>query len=215
MSEKRTHKIHYYNQIARFDGKNVFVEVLNNTFHLGKGKVMLNFIKYNEKGVTDKIDIYIDIQKAVVLCQDILSGKLARNVRDAQATKMFENKPVSPYTSYFTSLGGQNEARAGRADGMALSKQFKIQAGTRVPWVLRAETGPGKSSDTGLIVPSGKAEQYINVALQDEDLKALALLLDKHINAYINHVYTDHAKDFYPNERINIFKADPSRSQNK
>ena len=37
----------YSTQIARFDGKNCFVEVLNSAFNIGK--VQLNFCQYDEK----------------------------------------------------------------------------------------------------------------------------------------------------------------------
>lgn len=203
MSER---KIQYYNQIYRVDGKNVFLEVLNNAFNIGKGKVNINFVKYDDSGITEKIDIYIDLPKALLLCNDILSGKLAKTVALALKEGKFENKPVNDYTSYFVNMGGKNEEAAKREDGMALSKQFKIQKGNKVPWIFRAEIGPGKSNETGLIVPQGKAEKFINVPLTDDDLKIFALLLEKHINAYITHVYLDHAKDFYPYEKINIFK---------
>lgn len=206
-------KKHYYNQIARFDGKNCFLEVMNNGFALGKGKVLLNFVQYDTSvGAGDRIvaniDIYMDLQKAAYLCEEIKSGQFAKMVRDAKKVGKFKNQTVNDYTVYFVDMGGKTPERAARPDGLALSRQFKIQTGSRMPWVLRAEVGPGEVNETGLIVPKGKCEKYINIALTDEDFKALAVMLDKHIQAYINHVYQSHSDRFYPREEINIFTPD-------
>lgn len=68
-------------QIIRLDGKNCFVEVMN--FAFGIGKVQINFIEYDlsknqGERVKQEVNIYIDIDKFLVLANDVLSGKIAK-----------------------------------------------------------------------------------------------------------------------------------------
>ena len=85
---------------------------------------------------------------------------------------------------------------------MALSRQFKIQVGTKYPWVLRGEVGPGESNETGLIVPKGKTETAINIPVIDEDFKAFAHMINMHLHAYYAHVYNTYHKELFPNEKL-------------
>jgi len=207
----------YSTQIARFDGKNVFVEVLNNAFQIGK--VQMNFIEYDgtTKKQTKKLDLFMDIGKALVLSQDILSGKLAKTIEIAKREGTFDGKAVNDYTCYFIDMGGQNEERVKRnlaklgknhswlTEGMALSKQFKIQAGKRVPWIFRAEYGVGETNSTGLIVPKGMAKESINIPLTDENIKEFAIIIQMHIQAYFNQFYVKYNKELFPNDKINVY----------
>lgn len=208
----------YSTQIARFDGRNVFVEVLNNAFQIGK--VQMNFIEYD--GSTNKqkrkLDLFMDIGKALVLSQDILSGKLAKTIELAKRDGTFEGKAVNDYTSYFTDMGGQNEEKVKRnlaklskdyswlTEGMALSKQFKIQAGKKIPWIFRAEYGVGETNSTGLIVPKGMAKESINIPLTDENIKEFAIIVQMHIQAYFNQFYVKYNKELFPNDKVNVYK---------
>lgn len=74
------------NQIIRFDGRNVFIEVMNTAFEIGK--VQINFVEYDitfEKNSRQKqnISIYIDIEKFLVLANDILTGRMFTLARQA------------------------------------------------------------------------------------------------------------------------------------
>lgn len=179
------------NQIIRLDGKNVFLEVMNSAFEIGK--VNINFIEYDvnqEKNsrIKQSIPIYIDMDKMLVLINDILSGRISAL---AKAEKAKGNKWAN---AIYTDLGGVSaknlEARGkARPDGMSLSRQFKITPGDKMPWILSGEMGAGKENDKGLIVPQGKAENLVRVPLSDDDFKRLAIVVKAHIESFITSQY--------------------------
>ena len=89
--------------------------------------------------------------------------------------------------------------------GMAISRQFKIQTGQKYPWVLRAEYGPGKSSDTGLIVPQGNAPVYINLPVDADSFYKMAVAIKYSYQAYLNQYYNRFGDKLFPNEKVKIF----------
>ena len=133
----------YSSQIARIDGKNVFVEVLNGAFSIGK--LQMNFIEYDEQTnkQTKKLDMYIDALLAVSLAERILNGEFQRYVAEVKASGK-----ATQWTSYFTDMGGVSEDKvAAKFDefaekypflkkGDAISRQLKVQTGNKYPWVL-------------------------------------------------------------------------------
>lgn len=179
------------NQIIRLDGKNVFLEVMSHAFEIGK--VNINFIEYDvnqEKNsrIKQSIPIYIDMDKMLVLINDILSGRMSAL---AKAEKAKGNKWAN---AIYADLGGVSarnlEARGkSRPDGMSLSRQFKITPGDKMPWILSGEMGAGKENDKGLIVPQGKAENLVRVPLSDDDFKRLAIVVKAHIESFITSQY--------------------------
>lgn len=182
-------------QIIRFDGKNVFMEVMNSAFEIGK--VQMNFIEYDEKleignRQTKNIPIYMDIPKALALIHNILSGQMHKLAAEAKETA---KKGGYRYCKeIFIDLGGvsaETLAKRGksRPDGLALSRQFKIIPGDKLPWIFQAEIGAGEESETGLIVPKGKPEEVVRVPLTDEALITFAAVLKEHINAYLTSQY--------------------------
>jgi len=208
----------YSTQIARFDGKNCFVEVLNSAFNIGK--VQLNFCQYDEttKAMTKRLDIYVDINRMLVLCNDILTGNFAKIVEHAKKTNSFEGREVNDYTCYFTDMGGISEDKVNKKlsdyqktypwvqSGKGISRQFKIQAGQKMPWILRAEYGLGVSSETGLITPSGKPADYINIPMTNESFKMLAIVIKTHYEAYLNQYYNKFSGELFPNDKCKVFK---------
>ena len=208
----------YSTQIARFDGKNCFVEVLNSAFNIGK--VQLNFCQYDEttKAMTKRLDIYVDINKMLVLCNDILTGNFAKIVEHAKKNNNFEGREVNDYTCYFTDMGGISEDKVNKKlgdyqktypwvqSGKGISRQLKIQAGQKMPWILRAEYGLGVSSETGLITPSGKPADYINIPMTNESFKMLAIVIKTHYEAYLNQYYNKFSGELFPNDKCKVFK---------
>lgn len=195
------------NQIKRVDGKNCFVEALNDSFNIGK--VLLNFKEYDEskqKGekFTKEVSIYIDIDEFLLLSNDILSGKIYK-LAEAEKAKG-EKYPKEIYAD----MGGvsskgivrqdENRAKKGRKTltemyniptGKCLSRQFKIFPGLKYPFMLIAECGIGEESDTGLIVPKygNKPEQKIMIPFSADALKKFVLIIQTHINAYLSSKY--------------------------
>lgn len=180
-------------QIIRFDGKDTFFEVMANAF--GIDKVQINFRKYDvskSKGskFTQQVDCYVNVEDALVLAQDILSGKIHAL---AEAEKAKGAKYPAPI---WQSMGGMTADRAKdkglRTDGMALSRVIKLAPGSAKPFVLTAESGKGEQNAQGLIVPryGTSPENRIMVALTGDQLKQLALLINMHLNAYYSAQYS-------------------------
>ena len=207
----------YSTQIFRVDGKNCFMEVLNTAFPIGK--VQFNFVEYDEKTnkQTKKLDIYMDILQAVALAERILSGEFGNMVASAKAAGKFNGMTVNTYTSFFVDMGGISEDKVAKKfedyqkqcsflkEGQAISRQFKIQTGSKYPWVLRAEYGPGKSSDTGLIVPQGNAPVYINLPVDADSFFKMAVAIKYSYQAYLNQYYNKFGAKLFPNDQVKIF----------
>jgi hypothetical protein len=193
------------------------MEVLNIAFPIGK--VQFNFVEYDEKTnkQTKKLDIYMDALQAVSLAERILSGDFAAMVNAAKTSGKFNGMTVSTYTSFFTDMGGISEEKVAKKledyqsqypfvkEGQAISRQFKIQTGSKYPWVLRAEYGPGKSSETGLIVPQGNAPVYINLPVDADSFYKMAVAIKYSYQAYLNQYYAKFGDKLFPNEKVKIF----------
>ena len=217
MESKKNMRDSYSTQIFRVDGKNSFMEVLNIAFP--SGKVQFNFVEYDEKTnkQTKKLDIYMDALQAVALAERILSGDFATMVQNAKTSGKFNGMNVTTYTSFFTDMGGISEEKVAKKledyqkqypfvkEGQAISRQFKIQTGSKYPWVLRAEYGPGKSSDTGLIVPQGNAPVYINLPVDADSFYKMAVAIKYSYQAYLNQYYAKFGDKLFPNEKVKIF----------
>lgn len=182
-------------QIVRFDGKNVFVEVLNSM--IDKGKLVLNFVQYDTSQDTggrqkENLNFFIDLDDFLVLAQDIKSGKLAK-MRELE--KQIAKKADSKYCKHvYSLLGGVSATNLAkrsqeRSDKMSLSRQFKLTPGSTQPWMLSCEHGPGEEDDKGLIVPKGRPESIVRVALTDDSLKKLAIAVELQIQAYYSGMY--------------------------
>lgn len=224
------------NQIIRFDMKNIkekkgcFVEVMKSAFAINK--VQINFREYDEnrpKGdrFTKEIDLYMDIDKFLVLANDVLSGKVAK-IAEIEKTRAKQESEKSGRTVYprelddFTDMGGlnpenlkkSNERRKSKGlkpysemyaipEGKSMSRQLKIVPGLKAPFMLKGEIGVGEESDTGLIVPKYgiKPSQMVQVPVQVNDFKKLVLIVQAHINAFLSAQYVVSATD--PNKNNN------------
>lgn len=185
-------------QIYREDGKNSFVEIVGNMLH--KGIVVINFCEYDEKTnkQTSKIDLYVETPKFLGLMNGMLNGEFRQRIEKAKAEGVFEGEKVSQYTSYFMDMGGANEDKVKEKfnvyqerfpwlkEGMAISRQFKVQTGTnsKYPYVFRGEVGPGKSNDKGLIVPQGRPMKYTNIPFTYDSIMACASICVSYISAF-------------------------------
>lgn len=204
-------------QIIRVDGKNVFVEVVSSSFTIQK--VQMNFIEYNEqtKKQTTRIDIFVDMWSALALAERIINGEFFRMVNKAKNENSFEGKVISAYTSYFSNMGGLSEPRVEEKfetlkkqhpfleKGMALSRQFKIQVGNKMPWVLRAECGIGKCSESGLIMPQGASKQCVNIPVDTDSLIKIAIAIKYSCNAYLNQYYAKYADKLFPKDTVRTY----------
>lgn len=182
-------------QIIRFDGKNVFFEVMADA--LGIGKIKMNFIEYDinqEKNnrIKQRVEIYLDRADALVLANDILSGKM--KILADKAKEEAKAKGLKYVPAIYTNMGGTSakaleKRNQKREDGMSLSRQFKIAPGEKMPWILTAESGAGEENEKGLIVPKynpAKPENVVRVPLDDNNFKKFALILDSIAKFSIN-----------------------------
>ena len=208
----------YSTQIFRVDGKNSFVEVLNVAFPIKK--VQINFVEYDpnqNNKQTKKLDMYMDFWLANSLAERVLSGSFAAMIEKAKAEGRFNGSAITAYTSFFTDMGGVSEEKVAKnfshykekypflQQGMAISRQLKIQTGTKYPYVLRAEYGPGKSSDKGLIVPQGSAPMFINLPMDADSFYKMAVAIKMSCQAYLNQYYTKYADRLFPSDEVKVF----------
>lgn len=179
-------------QLIKLSGKDTFVEVMNNPFEIGK--ILLNFAKYNDNAkagekITDNIQIYMDLEEALVLAHDIVSGKIP------QLAKIEKDKGSKYPKEVYKKQGGTSAARLKasgkeRPDGMAESRVLKIGPGGKVDFMLTAEKGKGEENQTGLIVQKS-TESTVRVPVSADDLKKLAIVIQTNIQAYTIARYVD------------------------
>ena len=99
------------------------------------------------------------------------------------------NKDTTPL---FQSLGGtsaQKLAEQGRArsDGKSLSRTVQLLSGSKSDFLLVADSGPGDTTEKGLIVPKfgNKPEHHVAVSMTFENLSGLILMTQAHYNAWL------------------------------
>lgn len=179
-----------YRQIIRIDGKNVFVEAMNNAFKIEK--VLLNFCSYDDKTkkMTANIPIYLDFAEFFALKQDVVSGRLhalaeAEKAKGAKYPKEIYLKQGGVSAK---NLAARNQSRA---DGMSLSRQMKIVPGMKFPFMVQGEQGKADENAQGLIVPryGGKPDDRVMVPMDGDTMKQFFLTIDAHIQAYLSATY--------------------------
>lgn len=181
------------NQIIRKDAKNCFVESLNDAFEIGR--IHLAFAAYDLSRPTGQrqvsnVHIYIPADEFLELCRKLDCGEL----RYAMQTK----KKSGDKTPLYQSLGGTSAdklAQRGRSrsDGKSLSRTVQLYAGNRSDFLLVAESGPGETTDKGLIVPrfGNKPENHVAVSLSFELFSELLLLTKAHFLAWLFSQYRE------------------------
>lgn len=178
--------------IYEINNKTTFIKIKSNSF--GIEKVIFSFVQYsNENGqnkLLNNIDIYMSFADCLLLCNDVLSGKINKLCLAEKEKGEKYPKPV-----YKSPLGGINEQKAKerklRDDGKAISRSFNIIPGRRAPFVFIAEQKAGRTDEaTGIIIPeSGKAEISVTVSADNDNIKKMALMIKSHITAFMSSQY--------------------------
>lgn len=178
-------------QIVRKDARGCFVESLSDGFIFGR--IHLTFATYDlnlpaGKRQTNRVDIYLPADEFLDLCRKLSSGELRFLVQNRK-----KNGDSSPL---YESLGGTSaeklaQQKKKRKDEKSLSRTFQIVCGRSTDLLLVAESGPGETSKTGLIVPKfGKApENHVAVAMTFETLSELMLITKAHYEAWLSAWY--------------------------
>ena len=174
-------------QICRIDALGSFVEVMASSLSIGK--VQVNFLSYDKnkpanQRATASISFYIDVLKAKALSDNIMNGKMAKLWKKSKDAAAASNNKYP--AAIFTEQGGTPANKAKRADGKALSRTMSLAPGSRQPWVLTAECGPGVPGPNGLlIVPdygynkaTKKPEQIVRIAMDNDHLELFAEALN-------------------------------------
>ena len=177
-------------QIIRFDGRNVFLEIMDSAF--GIGKVMMNFKEYDltkpqGQRFTKEITIYMDLSEFETLAHNIKFRFI-----DRESNKARENQKSGGFKfckAIYADMGGTTlEALAkrnqSRTDNKHESRILKITPGEKDPWILSAEKGAGKRTETGLIAPDGKPDVIIRIPFSDNSFRKFAIVVDHEIQAW-------------------------------
>lgn len=175
------------NQIVRKDARGCFVESLSDGFAFGR--IHLTFATYDlslpaGKRQTNRVDIYLPADEFLDFCRKLSSGELRFMVQNQK--KNGDNSPL------YESLGGTSaeklvQQKKQRKDGKSLSRTFQITRGKSSDFLLVADSGPGETTKTGLIVPKfgTKPENHVVVAMTFETLSELMLITKAHYEAWL------------------------------
>lgn len=179
-------------QIIRKDARKCFVESLNDAFSFGKAHFV--FASYDVSRPaghrqTNNIHIYIGIDETLEICRKLECGEL-RNL--LQKKKESDDK-----TPIFQWLGGTSSEKLrsyGRArpDGKSLSRTAQLLPGTKSDFLLVADSGPGETNATGLIVPrfGNSPENHVAISMSFETFSEIMLMTRIHFNAWLAARYT-------------------------
>lgn len=179
-------------QISRKDAKNSFVESLSDAFSIGK--VHFNFASYDlnkpaGQRQTGMVSIYIDVDEFLELCRKLTCGELRYMVQSQKSA-------ASPKTALYQSLGGTSadklkQQNRSRSDGKSLSRTLQVLTGNKTDLILVADSGPGETTEKGLIVPKfgNKPENHITVSMSLDNFGELLLITKTHYEAWLSAWY--------------------------
>ena len=174
-------------QITRKDAKNCFVESLNDAFEIGK--IHLAFATYDLRRPagqrqTNNVQIYIDVDEFLELCRKVECGEFKHLMYNKK--KNNDNQPL------YECIGGTSAEKLAsygksRSDGKSLSRIAKIIVGNKSDILFVADSGPGETTETGLIVPKfdKSPEDHVPVSMSFESLSELLLLTKTHYEAWL------------------------------
>ena len=174
-------------QIIRKDAKNCFVEVLNDSFAIGRAHLFFatyDLSKPKNQRYTNTVDIYLPMSEVVELCRKLESGIFGAKVKEYKANK--------DSSSLYESLGGISakklkEKGKQRKDKKSLSRVMNIIAGQKADIMLIAESGAGEENDKGLIVPKfgDKPENKVVVSMTFASFSEMMLMTKMHFSAWL------------------------------
>ena len=117
------------------------------------------------------IDIFIDFAEFLRITQDVKSGKLFKDLEKS-------NQQI------VLARGGTPASRSKREDGQAESRTLTIGLMNNAIF-LNASSGPGTSTETGAITPSGAPDKKVSASMSIDDCKKLFLYTEAAIQAYL------------------------------
>lgn len=178
-------------QITRKDARNCFVESLRDCFSFGR--IHFTFASYDlsrpaGQRQTSQVQIYIPVGEFLNLCRKLECGELRYLLQNRKQSN--DKRPL------YETLGGTSAeklARQGRPrpDGRSLSRTMQILSGSKSDLLLVADSGPGDTSDKGLIVPKfGKnPENHVAVSMSFDLFSELLLETKVNYQAWLSAWY--------------------------
>lgn len=179
------------NQIIRKDARGCFVESLSDAFHIGK--IHLFFASYDVsrpegQRQTNKVPIYISADEFLELCRKLSCGELRYMLQERK-----KSGDAEPLYEHLGGTSADKLARLGRtrSDGKSLSRTVQLLAGKKSDFLFVADSGPGETNATGLIVPKfGKdPENHVTISMTFQALSELLLLTQAHYMAWLTAWY--------------------------
>lgn len=176
-------------QIIRVDAKACFVESRNDSFEIGKAH--LEFATYDTKKPagqrqTNHVHIYIDIPEFLCLAHEAMSGMLHARARQLRANN-------DDRTPLYECLGGTSADKLkqygrSRPDGKSLSRIVKLTIAKKEDFYLFvANSGPGETNATGLIVPKfgSSPENHVMVNMSWRAVNEFLVTTMTHYQAWL------------------------------
>lgn len=185
------------NKIYKKTSNGRLMEILADSFTIKK--LRFNFISFDEtkpegSRITDSIVFWLSFEDALILSNDILSGRYAKIFAvDAEQAKKDKAKGKPHYDCVpFERFAGTNaialkERGMSRPDGKSLSRTLKLKK--EKYYLLTAAKGPGKVADNGSVKPDGKPEKQIMIGMTSDEIKKMALMIKMHLYAYTTATY--------------------------
>lgn len=201
-------------QIARKDAKNCFVESLSDSF--GIGKIHFNFSAYDPnrpsgQRQTSSVHIYIAADEFLELCRKLSSGEFRFVTQNKR-----HNKDKTPLYQVLGGICAEKLKEKGRArpDGKSLSRTLQILTGDKVDLLLKAASGPGETTEKGLIVPKfgNNPENHVIVSMTLDTFGELLLITKAHYEAWLTAWYTGQINKTVNNETKQKREANASQS---
>lgn len=191
------------------------METLNDSFEFGK--VHFCFVSYDMKlpagqRQTNSVHIYVAVDEFLGLCQKMASGELRYMIQ--QRKKDGSNDPL------YKCLGGTSAEKLKkldrvRPDGMSLSRTAELLCGKNADFLFVANSGPGETNKTGLIVPKfgGNPENHVAVSMAWDTFAGFMLTTKAHYEAWLAAWYAKQDGAAKPKTQPKKEPAPPQASQ--
>ena len=160
-----------------------FVEASSYTFPIGR--VALKFGRFDKNNkMTQSVDIFLKFEEFYALYQGLFIDKTLSN----QLVKYRQEKAATNsqyYKNVTIHKGGS------RSKGEVRARQLKLQPGDKLPYIFRAEEGPGSVSPgkngygKGLIIPKGQSDTNVTVGFKHGELAGFMSLVIESMNAFL------------------------------
>ena len=138
---------------------------LKNALAIGKFVVALQKFDDNNKQ-TAFISTYLDADVALVMANDVLSGRFVK----------MASKSSGDIVEVFKAQGGSKK------EDKIIYRDLTISKGRL--WMFKAQECPGKVVEKGGYAPAGAATASVSVGVSNETIKAIALMIQAEWTAY-------------------------------